>query len=99
MERPVKGDIVVLPFPFSDLSSSKRRPALVLASLEGEDCILAQMTSTERKNNYTLSLKDQECKEGVLENRVIFVQIKFLQQIRFLLNIELLQSQKRRKKK
>ena len=69
MERPVKGDIVVLPFPFSDLSSSKRRPALVLASLEGEDCILAQMTSTERKNNYTLSLKDQECKEGSLRKQ------------------------------
>ena len=27
----VKGDVVVLPFPFSDLPNSKRRPALVLA--------------------------------------------------------------------
>jgi len=30
----VKGEIVVLPFPFSDLSVSKRRPAFVLADLE-----------------------------------------------------------------
>lgn len=40
MERPVKGDIVVIPFPFSDLSDAKRRPALVSATLAGEDIIL-----------------------------------------------------------
>jgi|GEM_PF-6309381 len=28
MGRFVKGDIVILPFPFSDLSASKKRPAL-----------------------------------------------------------------------
>jgi len=41
----VKGEIVVLPFPFSDLSSSKRRPALVLSDLPGDDIILCQITS------------------------------------------------------
>jgi len=38
--KPVKGDVVVIPFPFSDLSQSKRRPALVVATLEGDDVIL-----------------------------------------------------------
>jgi mRNA interferase MazF len=33
MERFVKGDVVVIPFPFSDLSGSKKRPAFVLADL------------------------------------------------------------------
>jgi len=33
----VKGDVVVVPFPFSNLSQSKRRPALVIASIEGND--------------------------------------------------------------
>jgi len=37
MGRFVKGDIVVLNFPFSDLSGTKRRPALVLADLIGND--------------------------------------------------------------
>ena len=45
MGKFVKGDIVVIPFPFSDLSSSKRRPALVLAGLKGNDIILCQITS------------------------------------------------------
>lgn len=45
MEGFVKGDIVVLPFPFSDLSGSKRRPAMVLADLPGDDILLCQITS------------------------------------------------------
>ncbi|MEY5048833.1 MAG: hypothetical protein RLZZ175_2192 [Bacteroidota bacterium] len=40
MEQFVKGDVVVLPFPFSDLTGTKRRPALVLANLQGDDVIL-----------------------------------------------------------
>jgi mRNA interferase MazF len=41
----VKGDVVVIPFPFSDLSATKRRPALVVATLGGDDVILCQITS------------------------------------------------------
>ncbi len=33
MERFVKGEVVVVWFPFTDLSDSKKRPALVLADL------------------------------------------------------------------
>jgi mRNA interferase MazF len=39
MGRFVKGEVVVLPFPFSDLSEAKRRPALVLAPLPGVDVV------------------------------------------------------------
>ena len=54
MEKFVKGDIVVIPFPFSDLSGSKKRPALVLADLRGDDILLCQITS--QHSNDTLSV-------------------------------------------
>ena len=39
MGRFVKGDVVVVPYPFSDFSAVKRRPALVIAELTGDDVI------------------------------------------------------------
>jgi mRNA interferase MazF len=39
------GDIVTMEFPFSDLSGSKRRPAIVLALTTRHDFIACQMTS------------------------------------------------------
>jgi len=45
MGKFVKGDIVVLSYPFSDFSGVKRRPALVIADLNGDDVILCQITS------------------------------------------------------
>ncbi|MCO6449747.1 MAG: type II toxin-antitoxin system PemK/MazF family toxin [Caldilineales bacterium] len=46
MGRFVKGDVIVIPFPFSDLSASKKRPALVVAVVEPfEDVILCMITS------------------------------------------------------
>ena len=39
----VKGDVVIVPFPFSDLSQAKRRPALIVAKLTGDDFILCQL--------------------------------------------------------
>ena len=49
MAKFVKGDVVVIPFPFSALAQAKRRPALVLTGLEGDDVILCQITSQSVK--------------------------------------------------
>lgn len=66
MEKFVKGDIVVIPFPFSDLSGSKKRPALVLAGLQGDDIILCQITSQQTKDKYAIAIKDSDFKLGIL---------------------------------
>ena len=66
MEQFVKGDVVVLPFPFSDLSASKKRPALIIAKLQGDDLILAQITSKEKHDVYVISLDDKDFKRGKL---------------------------------
>lgn len=67
MEKLMKGNIIVLPFPFSDLSASKKRPALVVAILEGENIILCQITSITRKDNYSIFLNNRDFKQGKLQ--------------------------------
>jgi len=57
MERLIKGDVVVLPFPFSDLSNSKRRPAFVIAPLHGDDVILCQITTVAHSDKYSILLE------------------------------------------
>ncbi|MCU0401197.1 MAG: type II toxin-antitoxin system PemK/MazF family toxin [Algoriphagus sp.] len=53
-------------FPFSDLSSSKRRPALVLAYAENGDYLLCQITSKNNKDIWAITLPDNEITEGEL---------------------------------
>lgn len=66
MEKFVKGDVVVTPFPFSDLTSSVKRPALVVANLQGDDFILCQITSKQREDPYQISLNDKDFSKGKL---------------------------------
>jgi mRNA interferase MazF len=66
MERFVEGDVVVIPFPFSDLSDSKRRPALVLKILPGDDIILCQITSQNLSDKYSIKLLTEDFDDGGL---------------------------------
>lgn len=50
MGKPVIGEVVVLPFPQTDLQLGKRRPALVVADLTGDDLILCQITTQSRQD-------------------------------------------------
>lgn len=67
MGRFVKGDVIVVPFPFSDLTSAKKRPALVISVLKGDDLILCQITSKQVKDSYSISLNENEFKLGTLK--------------------------------
>ena len=62
----MKGDVVVVPFPFSDLTEAKRRPALVLAELDGEDRILCQITSQQFRDNMRFPSMNLTSKKGPL---------------------------------
>ena len=62
----VKGDIVVVLFPFSDLSSAKKRPALVLAAPEGDDVILCQITSRLVTDQYAILISENDFSSGSL---------------------------------
>ncbi|MCL2059990.1 MAG: type II toxin-antitoxin system PemK/MazF family toxin [Oscillospiraceae bacterium] len=66
MGKFVKGDIVVIPFPFSDLSSSKRRPALVLVDLKGDDLILCQITSQSLSDDMAVTVGLTDVEKGAL---------------------------------
>jgi mRNA interferase MazF len=67
MGAPMRGKVVVVPFPFSDLSDSKRRPALVVADLAGDDLILCQITSQQtRRDAYSISLTNADFSTGSL---------------------------------
>lgn len=69
MGRFVKGDIVVVPFPFSDLSQSKKRPALVLANLSGDDLILSQITSQNIYDSYSIEISKDHLYDGNLNKK------------------------------
>lgn len=69
MERFVKGDVVVVPFPFSDLTRAKRRPALVVVQLEGDDLILCQITSQPIRDVYAVSIEEEDFETGTLKQK------------------------------
>jgi mRNA interferase MazF len=45
MVTPAAGLVALVPFPFSDLSQAKLRPAVILADAGRDDWILCQVTS------------------------------------------------------
>lgn len=67
MARFMRGDVVVVPFPFSDLSQSKRRPALVVTTPGDIDAILCQITSKTIKDTYGISIDDSDFASGSLK--------------------------------
>lgn len=67
MARFVRGDVVVVVFPFSDLTETKKRPALVIAEAGTSDCILCQITSQATKDARAISLKNADFQSGSLK--------------------------------
>ncbi len=59
-------DVVSINFPFSDLSNTKLRPALVLANVGRNDFILCQITSKDYSDFSAISIQPSDFEEGQL---------------------------------
>jgi mRNA interferase MazF len=66
VEGLVKGDVVVLSYPFSDFSQTNRRPALVVAILPGDDVVVCQITSQTVRDANAILIEQTDFAEGKL---------------------------------
>ena len=63
---PERGDVVLLPFPFSDLSASKRRPVLVLAGADAYGDFIAMPVTSRPQGEHGLPLAASDLVNGAL---------------------------------
>lgn len=66
MVSPAAATVVLVPFPFSDLSKAKLRPAVILADAGRGDWILCQVTSNPYGDPRALPLADRHFRSGSL---------------------------------
>ena len=66
MVTPSVASVVLVPFPFSDLSGSKLRPAIVLAESGRGDWVLCQVTSNSYADPKAVEIVDADLSTGSL---------------------------------
>ena len=63
--------IVLIPFPYTDLSGSKKRPALVISSsdfnFDNEDVICCLITSKPEETKHSIKITNKDMETGNLE--------------------------------
>ena len=63
-----QGEIVIVPFPFSDLSSIKQRPVLILSknidNEKVEDIVTCGITSNVKNSKYSVLIENEDLIEG-----------------------------------
>lgn len=62
-------DVVLLPFPFSDLSASKKRPVLILQAANSQGDFLAVQITSQPGYEGVLGLEQEDFRVGVLPKR------------------------------
>jgi mRNA interferase MazF len=67
MGSPAVGDVVLLSFPFSDLSHSKLRPALVVGLAERTELIVCQITSRPYSSSKAIEILPEDFESGSLD--------------------------------
>jgi mRNA interferase MazF len=66
MGKFIVGDVIVIPFPFSNLKSQKLRPALIVAHAEFNNLILCQITSRPYSSKHAIKLQKSDFQNGSL---------------------------------
>jgi mRNA interferase MazF len=66
------GQVVLIPFPFTDLSGNKLRPALLLAGVSRGDWIACQITSNPQADPRAIPISRDDFSHGSLQ-RLSFV--------------------------
>ena len=65
-----QGDIVLIPIPFTDLSSQKRRPVIVVSNntynRKTSDIVVVAMTSSPVATDYSFTITSSDLKRGKL---------------------------------
>jgi mRNA interferase MazF len=63
-------EMVLIPIPFSDLKSKKRRPVIVISNniynQKTEDIVVVAVTSNIQKKDYTILITQNDMEEGNL---------------------------------
>jgi mRNA interferase MazF len=69
---PSQGDVVLIPVPFTDLSSVKRRPVIVVSNdrynQSTGNIVVAAMTSVPARNPYSLQITSADLVAGALNH-------------------------------
>ena len=69
---PEQGDILLVPIPFSDLSSQKRRPVIVVSNnfynQETTDLVVVAMTSNPVEAHYSFTITSSDLEKGALNH-------------------------------
>lgn len=60
------GEVVLVPFPYADLSKIKKRPALIVGEAEFGNLILCQITSKSHSSKRTISIQREDFEVGKL---------------------------------
>ena len=67
MEGFVRGDVIIIEFPYSNLKDVKRRPVLILKVPKGDDVIVAQITGESYEGDLEIPLNKEDFKQGSLK--------------------------------
>lgn len=69
---PEQGDILLVPIPFTDLSSQKRRPVIVISNnsynKKTTDLVVVAMTSNPAEADYSFAITSDDLDKGMLNH-------------------------------